>query len=244
MAAPAYRSIDTDYGTGTSFTMSEPSGAASGDGLLAFFVIEDNHSALSPPSGWTAVPSCNNIDVGTFHAYAYYIQRGGSAPALGVSWTTSKYYEWTIVAYSGVSGASFVDASAASTPSTGTGPDCPAITTTVADTRIVTVAYHWSGFNPATPPPGHTLRLSGFVDIPVADATQATAGSVDPGTWDDAEGSDRQMALTIALAPTGGGGGGGAFGPRRSLMGVGRRSLTRDEWQRRDDSRIYTRRAA
>ena len=41
-----------------------------------------------------------------------------------------------------------------------------------------------------------------------------------------------------------GGGGGGAFGPRRALMGVGRRKPERPEWARRDGGRIYTRRAA
>lgn len=68
-----------------------------------------------------------------------------------------------------------------------------------------------------------------------------TAGN--PSTTATAGGGDDNSVALIVVRDSGGGGG-GAFGPRRTLMGVGRRALPRGEWQRREDSRIYTRRAA
>jgi hypothetical protein len=49
------------------------------------------------------------------------------------------------------------------------------------------------------------------------------------------------MQGVVVAAP---GGGGGGTVARRSLLGVGKFRLDRSEWQRREDSRIYTRRAA
>ena len=89
---------------------------------------------------------------------------------------------------------------------------------------------------------GHFAGLISFLSA--YKASDHANGSSNSGSLDSsgAGAADWNWCALEVLADTGGGG--GAFGPRRSLMGVGRRSLTRDEWQRDGDSRIYTRRAA
>lgn len=248
MASPAFRALSSNTGTGTSFTMTEPSGAASGDGLLYMNIVGNSHSGYTPPSGWTAVPNCNAINLGAFSAtcYVYYVLRGGSAPSLGVSWTTSQYWEWSCWASSGVlNAANFIDASGAGTPSVGTQPDPPSITTLTTDTLVYALGFNWAGWGgAASPPSGYTIRQNGSgLDHVLASLPKAATGGEDPGTF-SAAGSSDEVGMTIALASNSGGGGGGGLVSRKTLLGVGKNRLRRDEWEQREGGRIYTRRAA
>jgi hypothetical protein len=64
-----------------------------------------------------------------------------------------------------------------------------------------------------------------------ASTTTATSGSSDYPT------------VALAILRESGGGGGGLV-TRKLLLGVGKRALDRHEWTRRDDSQLYTRKAA
>jgi hypothetical protein len=111
MASPVYQTVSGNSGTAASFTATEPTGAASGDGLLLFVFSDTNPSGFTPPAGWNLEISQTVTDgTNTFQARIYSIRRGGSAPALGASWTGSLYFEWTIVRISGiVASGSFVE---------------------------------------------------------------------------------------------------------------------------------------
>jgi hypothetical protein len=215
MAAPAFRSASNDTGSGTGFTASEPAGAASGDGILMMILVEDTHGSFTVSGDFTLVPNCA-VDVGPFSARVFYHRRGSSAPDYAVSWTTSRYYEYSVYAYSGVvSSGSFIDASASGTPTTGSEPNPPAITTTTADTRVCALAWTWAGWGGggANPPSGYALRFgASSYDHGLADIEQAAAGSVDPGNFTNA-GSDSIVGMTIALASVASGGGGGGGEP-------------------------------
>ena len=212
MASPTHRSSSNNTGSSTGFTATEPTGAASGDGLLLLVLVALAHSSIVPPALWTPVPSCNALDAGTsFTAYMYYLLRGGSAPALNMSWTTSQYYEWSVHAFPGVVGASFIDASAATASTSTANPDPPSIVTTTDDTLICAITYTWAGFasGGASPPSGYALRF-GAVDYDhgIATLAKGAAGSVDPGTFGNTNGSDVTRSMTVALAGSAGGGGG------------------------------------
>lgn len=225
--------------------MTEPAGSASGDVLLYMILVELAHSAFTAPGSWAAVPNCDALDVAAdFTCYCRYIVRGGSAPALGASWSGgSKYFEWSVHAFHSCDTTNPINISAATASSSGTQVNPPSVTTT-ADSIVCALAWHWAGWSgTATPPSGYTLRFgdSGY-DHGLATKSVPTPGVEDPGTWGAAGGTDDMRGMTIAIASAGGGGGGGAFGPRRPLLGVGRNRLGRDEWQRDGESRIYTRR--
>lgn len=215
MAAPTFRSAANDTGSGSGFTTSEPSGSASGDGIVLLLLIELSHPDYVPPDAgtWTPIPNCNNLDAGSdFTAYSYYTLRGGSAVTATVSWTGGSYYEWSAYAFQSVSGASFIDASAATASTSTANPDPPSITTTVDDTLICAIAFTWAGFAApgATAPATYTLRFGTTdYDHALATTTQGTAGAVNPGTFSNTYGSGNTRSMTVALSGTGGGGGGG-----------------------------------
>lgn len=204
MASPVFRSNSAGDGTGTGFTATEPAGAAEGDALLIEILVEDTHSSFTPAAGWEEIRA---QDAGPFTARTYGIRRGSSAPALNFSWVTSRYFEWSISAWSGiVASGDFVESSAVATPNIGTGPTPPPVTTLTADTTVVVIAWTWGGWGGggATPPSGYTLRYgpTGF-DHGVASLAVATATTETPGAWANA-GNAEQTAFSIVLASIGG----------------------------------------
>ncbi len=202
--------------------MTEPTGSADGDIHLAAILIEDTISGFSAPSGWTLLFA---TDVGPFTYRIYWIRRSG-APSLGVSWTTSRYWEWVIVASSGgVSSGNAIDASTAGTPTTGVNVDPPAATLVTADTLVYALGSHWSGYGAGVSGPsgwGGTVRFNevGYDQI-IASLAVAGTGSNDPGTFGASllGASDSMCGFTIAIASTAGGA--PAVVRRRMLLGVG-----------------------
>lgn len=210
---PSFRSVSFNTGTGTSFTMTEPTGATDGDILSAMILIADTFSGFTIDGTWSS--PLFNTDVGPF-TYKQYDMRRSGAPALGVSWTTSRYYEWVLIATSGaVSSGTFIDASAAGTPTTGVNVDPPAITTTTANTIIYALGTHWAGYGGGTSGPagwGGTVRFNeaGYDQI-VASLEVAAVGANNPGTFGNSllGASDSMCGFTFAIASEASGGGGG-----------------------------------
>src|SRR5690348_15444058 len=122
MASPAYRSssktAQLTVGS-TSVTVTEPTGAANGDGLLYCLMIDrssgSNPGTVSPPTGgWTIVPGFPVNATGVFDVYVWYLRRGGSAPGYQATWTNALggfgYSEVRAIATSGIVGTgSFID---------------------------------------------------------------------------------------------------------------------------------------
>lgn len=112
---------------GTSPTVAEPAGAASGDVLVAIAIC-DVAGAVTLPAGWTT-PTGYRATQGVIAFAAGYVARGASAPNLTFGLTGSVNYEIHIVALSpGVNTVSFDSASAAGAVGAGVShaPDPPA----------------------------------------------------------------------------------------------------------------------
>ncbi|MFE0101149.1 hypothetical protein [Streptomyces sp. NPDC059009] len=94
--------------SGTDFTLNKPAGTTTGD-LLVAFVSSSQHSAISPPAGWTAVNTAS-IDDGTTDTALFVLKRtaGGSEPSTwtdgSLSVASTRRYA-VVVAYSGAADA-------------------------------------------------------------------------------------------------------------------------------------------
>lgn len=209
MTSPAFGSLSQDFLTGTSFTATEPSGAADGNGFVLFVVIDDAHSGVNGPTGWTSVGSS---DLGPATTYIYSVRRGSSAPSLDVSWTTSRYSEWLLMRVTGQrAGNDFVEAITFGTPAAGVDINPPSVTTLTADTLIVAGGQSAVGTVVNTAPTNYTLRSlgDGSFDYVVATREIAAIGAEDPGVFDCTQASSTVCGFTLSIASDAGGGGGG-----------------------------------
>jgi hypothetical protein len=227
MAAPAYRSFfKTEIftasnvgGSGTTVTLTKPSGTVSGDVLIAAMNnIGASRAVTTIPSGWALI---KEELVATSPAVGLWVFKkvaGGSEPA---SYDFTFNYDFNgsggIVAYSGGSDVSVTGA--VTTTSGGSSPytvAAPAITVPDNDSLLV-----WIGtLNVPTPtaaatftaPSGYTKRWEQSTSynnaaITMADDELATAGSSGAASGSVANasgGTSNALGLLVAIAPTGG----------------------------------------
>jgi hypothetical protein len=187
MASPVYQTVSGNSGTAASFTATEPTGAASGDGLLLFVFSDTNPSGFTPPAGWNLEANQTVTDgTNTFQARIYSIRRGGSAPALGASWTGSLYFEWTIVRISGiVASGSFVEVLTSATSGSGSAPDSPSATPLTANTLALSTVWSWAGFTGSQAVPTGYTSIRQVLNTGNAQAfkTLATTATENPSAW-------------------------------------------------------------
>jgi len=197
-------------GSGTSPTVAEPSGATSGDFLLALFVVDSPGGTPGLPSGWTSLNS--GASSNTHFRYEFgYIVRGGSAPSYTFTHTGTTYRELYVVCYSGVD-ATPIDSQGTEvkTSQTSEKPDPPS--TTAVDSAAMAIAAHlmWGGAPASggwTAPTNYTLRSGniGGCAGAIADRQLAAAGAENPGQFGGTpQAGDDGWAQTITLEPSSG----------------------------------------
>lgn len=232
-AAIAYGTSSFKTGTAAgSGAVTEPSGAASGDVLIALVGTSGSASALTRPAGWT------NIVNGTSQNFAFdydisYIIRGGSAPSLTWTWTGSVYYEVHIIRVTGADGTTPLDAQssllsingARGTTQALSDIDPPTVTAVSANTLAVAVAAHWQGSSASlwAPPTGYSLRSDNTVgnDGMIATKVLSASGAEDPNEFFCTLNTPNDIiAITLTLAEAAGGGGGGTT-KKMMTLGVG-----------------------
>lgn len=209
MTSPTFRAASRNFvigGAPTDITATEPTGSASGDGLLAALLIEvggTSPGTVNTPSGWTYI---GRSTASAFTVDYFKILRGGSAPTYTFSWTvglngTFGYAELNVIGFSGVVGSSFVESYSLGSGGTGTQPDPPAVTTLTTDTTVVAFGFSWSGWAAAASLTGYTSRFGGTTyDAVGLSKAVAAAGLEDPGLISAADGSNSIAAATFVLA--------------------------------------------
>jgi hypothetical protein len=209
MPSPAYQAVSHSSGTATSFTATEPTGTTSGDGLLLLVFLDTAPSGWTPPSGWVEKGATGGTTVTgggqTFQAYIYAIERGGSAPALGGSWTGSHYFEWTVIRVSGQltgGSAAFVESVTSTTPGAGTTCDSPSATPLTANTLALSLAWSWAGFSgsEATPAGYGLIQQTAFLGNCQAQKQLSTTAAENPVAWGALGSSTAIWANTVILA--------------------------------------------
>lgn len=158
-AAIAYRSAaSASATTGTSLTVSKPSGTVSGDVLITAIAVRPSTATITAPAGWTLIRTVTQTSESgsTNRLSTYYKAAGGSEPA-SYAWGFSSSVGGVVagvLSFSGVSNTSPIDVSSSSTTTTLTS-SASSVTTTVANSMIISVHETPSSLQ-YSPPAGMT----------------------------------------------------------------------------------------
>lgn len=195
-------------GTWTNASVTEPAGSMQNDILIVYLAVNTINTAFVPDAGWTllySLPSATQADV-----WVYWMRRGAGAASGMFSWTTSADYAVSITGWRGVKslGSPFnITASNARVQRLSTlGPDCPAVTTTVANTMVIALGMAWNGWNfsGTSTPTGYTLihEQATMGQLGIAYKSLAAAGAEDPSSFGPTNSASKDVAeITVALEP-------------------------------------------
>jgi hypothetical protein len=208
MAVPVVETTATSTGSGTTITVTMPSGIVGGNLLVVGISFAYMRTISGVPSGWTLFR--NDTDPSTEHRFATYYKVAGSSEPGSYDWTLSAgtNFNASAIRISGVDGTTPVNATAYDlTTSNKTSPSVP---TTVADCLIV--RYFSVGRDRTfTEPTSHTkvadTTTAAGCDHSVARITQSTAGDTGTALWTTDSYTDGSIHHVFAIAPTSGGGG-------------------------------------
>ena len=210
-AAPALRAVSSgsNNASTTSISLNRPTGTVAGDVMLASLSVRGT-STVTAPAGWTLIRT--DTFTASLRMHTYWRSATGSDPA-SWTWTFSavRLAAGAIHAYSGVNATTPIDANggqaAGASSATAT---APSITTTVANTRLVTFFANMSN-STWTAPAGFAERVdlvgtspSQFTSLTSADVARPTAGATGASSA-TATASSGNVGQAIALRPAAGG---------------------------------------
>lgn len=196
---------------GSNIELPLPLGTAENDVMIAAIGYQPNTLTITPPAGWTLVGGSSNA-AATANSLAVYQHIAGAAePAL---------YQWTfsgsalaaaggMQVFSGVDTTTPIDVSGGQATGNSVNHATPSITTTVANTMLVS-AHTYASSRPWTPPAGMTEaydRANLNVNNPAGQsiegnyAIQAAVGGTGIKTATTSGDPDRGNTYIIALRP-------------------------------------------
>jgi hypothetical protein len=223
-AAVTFRSKSAVVNTnGTSPTITEPAGCASGDAVLAIYLTDvGGNPAL--PAGWT---SLYNGSATTFQYRVGYTLRGGSAPSYAFTHTGNIYRELHVMCFTGSATLALDSQSSSGATSNSSSDFDPPATTPVQTTSLaIAGGADWSGSTTAwTQPAGYALISDNSAgnDAAIATKSLASTASEDPGVFtgrnNSGGASDKWAGFTITFTDASGGAAPSA--PKLMLLGVG-----------------------
>lgn len=207
MAAPAFAAYTVTVDN--SLTLTTPTGAASGDLLIAVFESDGNSDWSAGSNGFIAGGRLySTIDC----TIEWFYLPLNSAPAASYTWTrtgTGACRGW-MIRVTGAASSGPIDVSGFQEDSvSNTTHDLPTLTTTVADTLLLAFSLVSSGAaytsGEFTPPSGYTeISETGtaWCHVSAAWKTQATAGSTGSASFTGI--SAPSLQLLLAIKPAGG----------------------------------------
>lgn len=211
----AFRAASHSGGQGQS--ANKPTGVVDNDVMIAVVTVfadlgDVTTLTITPPAGWNLIRRMNhageNMGMATYYKVA-------ASEGASYTWTLSSGSSLVgIMAYSGVDTADPIDVENASTDLNGNPPGfglshvTPSVTTTVANTRIVTAFVHGDGRGVFSPPAGETERFETAYgntgsDIASAgnDEAQAAIGATGTKTTSMSGIASGGISQILALAP-------------------------------------------
>jgi outer membrane protein assembly factor BamB len=211
-AAIAFRSAASvdQAGSPGSIAITKPAGILKGDVLIAVIAVRPDTLTITVPAGFT-LERRQDQTTGNPNSVAVYRKIATASEPANYTFTATGNtgIAGGIMAFSGVDNTTPVDVSASSAIVSGTAFAAPSITTTVANTMIVT-AHEFSSSERWTPPTGMTEAVdvaslapsnSGGVAVEGNYTTQAAIGATGTLTANAAGNADTGATVTLALRP-------------------------------------------
>jgi len=137
-------------------TINKPTGTVQDDVMIASIGVRPNTATITPPSGWTLVRRINNTN-STASSLAVYSRVAGASEPASYAWAfdTSAGSAGGIQTFSGVDTTTPIDVENGQNTASGLTHATPDVTTTVANTMIVT-SHSFATSATWTPPTGMT----------------------------------------------------------------------------------------
>ena len=164
---------------GLSLTIDKPSGTVAGDVMIASIAVRPNTATMTAPAGWKLVRRIDNGNENANSLAVYYKVAGGSEPA-NYAWTfsTPTSAAGGIQTFTGVDTTSPINVEGGQTTANALSHTTPSVTTTVADTMIVT-SHAFASAASWVPPSGMTEAFEAANQAVSQAASQSTP---EPGT--------------------------------------------------------------
>jgi hypothetical protein len=155
-ANPTFRAASSAATTSGTLVIAQPAATAVNDVMIASIGVRPSSATLTPPEGWTLVRRINNAS-GNTNALAVYRKVVSAAEPGSYSWTLagSTHAVGGIQSFSGVDTASPIDVENGQTTASGLDHSTPSVTTTLANTMVVT-SHTFASSRTWTPPAGMT----------------------------------------------------------------------------------------
>jgi RHS repeat-associated protein len=153
---PAFRSAASATTTGATLTITKPSGVAVNDVLIASIALTPSTVAITPPSGWVLIRRSDNAGPTSNSLAVYYKVVVGTEPS-SYPWGVSgaSFTVGGIQAFTGVDTTTPIDVENGQTTPSATTHAAPSVTTTTANTMVVT-SHAFASSRQWTPPTGMT----------------------------------------------------------------------------------------
>ncbi|MGH7313504.1 MAG: PQQ-binding-like beta-propeller repeat protein [Candidatus Rokuibacteriota bacterium] len=172
-AKTATASNDSDSGNahllalqrgGASLTVNKPTGTIQNDVMIASVAVRPHTVTITPPAGWTLVRRMDNANA-TANALAVYRKLAAASEPASYTWTLSTHTGATagIQSFAGVDTTTPIDVENGQNTPNGTSHATPTVSTTMANTMLVTShGISNPGPNHWTPPTGMTEAFDDY----------------------------------------------------------------------------------
>ena len=211
-AAIAFRAAASrdQNGSAASITINVPAGTVKGDVMVALISVRPYTATITAPAAFSPLTRVNQT-TGTTSSLAVYTRVASSSEPASYTWTFSANTgnAGGIMAFSGVDNGSPVDVWATAVVASGTSFPAPSVTTTVANTMIVT-GHEYGSSRRFTPPGGMTeafdvasLAVNNNAGIALEGnrVLQAAVGPSGTKTATVTGNADTGAMVTLALRP-------------------------------------------
>ena len=199
-----FRAAESASDTTGNLTITKPTGTVEDDVMIASIGVRPDTTVISPPAGWTLVRRVDNANPNA-NSLAVYRKTAGNSEAANYTWTLTgpTGSAGGIQTFDGVDLTSPIDVENGQTTANALTHATPSVTTTVADTMLVT-AHTFSSAATWTPPAGMTEAFDVTGGLQATEGNyvlQASAGASGVKTATASADADVGVAHILALAP-------------------------------------------
>ncbi|MBK8100674.1 MAG: hypothetical protein IPK26_26600 [Planctomycetes bacterium] len=211
-AAIAFRAASSaSAGAGTTtLTVPTPNGSVAGDVMIAAIAVRPSTATITPPSGWALVQRVDNSTPNA-SSLAFYTRVAAGGEPVSHDWTfsSSSGSVGGILTFQGGDPGQIIDVSGGQATASSLTHAAPSVTTTVADTMLVTL-HAFTSSSDWTPPTGMTeavdvasgtVQSAAGISLCAAFVEHSSAGATGARSAVAGANADTGNAVSLALRP-------------------------------------------